>query len=1236
MSAVLKRKMFMQPPVKKASGGILSIVEEEEDSYEDRTPENIEILTNNLRGDVRSMDERYDELAQMVGEEQAAQTPPEVIALLQTKLVPQQPMPPVPAAKANGIAGLMGGGQQGPQQPPMPGQPPMGGPQPPMPGQPPMPPGPPPTPTGEPPVQRQKGSDPLGELKERERKLLNQPYSRESGAGQVEGEGFRIDVGGVGDLPPVEIPPVHRIPEITAAEPPPRIPVTPTTIAPSMGGGMSGFSGSQPAQQGPSALDVYNMENNVPPPQIQSADAFVDGYASQGGDLNTLANYLAQPQQEFDRSNDILGNYLADLARQDNLAAQPQGPSGSGIESLVNEPQAPRIPQEDLSTIDDVAQQFNRALNPEANQPLTPEANQPLTPETIPPVTNIPEAPVDPMGFEKLAASPMPQSQQAPQQAQRPQTGGSGKKIADALSGAGLGKLLGALGALGGLGKGKSATGSGGFDNFMELIAFASPHRGPGNETMTDAYLDMFGKIPGGESQIDVSSGSPNIADALSRRSDVEVFPVKPSNIGVRSLAPQKPVERSKGSTRAGERIEPSFNEIKDVVGQNASGIRANDPFNLPGRGVQPMPPVPLADFATPKSRPLTLEELAERRRALVAGAEGPEIPARTQAEIAERVAAGERRTLSPATRTLYEMTRQMGIDPVVLTDRLNKFSNVMKKIPGLGKLFKGAGALSDVYNKLGAGKKAAIVGGTSLTAGALLSGDPKPNDGVVPPLSKFGVEQIPTEYDTQSAPVEGGDGAPPDIGKPLEVDMFPGLNRERDVRLGMDLPDAADNEYNRTKGMDLGEVLGPRLPETDEEPEISAVKTIGSELGIKGKPGDDDYEAEVRKQTEIYQRLLGDDPNDRQMKAYLLLAEAGLKMMTGKGRNTAEIISGALQGLPSGFAAIASESSKIKRAATAAAISDVNARRLAKTKADATIQAALARSAASNLPRQRKIDGTAAMLAAKEGRPADDPVIMRVAEGLVDGYIQTDTHGNFRGPDGAIAVYGESTKFKENDRGYIPADSLFLIKDPPRPVQITDEAGITKVKEQIYKDQVLATEIEKILTKVGDISGLSNVIKRSIAKGTVPIFGDLGPLTERSIALENYAKAINPLIKDAMRINQGRLLKMEAEQLKDLEFDPERFFTTPGVELAKLSRTLAYVKNSIASQYASINPQNEYRQMDVPPMGTQDDPLPSSAISYKDEYFSMQPNGRLHVQLPDGSIKVITKEWNDAEKRKQ
>ena len=94
---ILKRAMFAMPLSKDArNSGIMSgfdmdeMDEAPEPSEEmpqmARSPQNPEILMNNLRGDVRSVDARYQELAQMVGEEAAHETPPEVLAMLQPQL----------------------------------------------------------------------------------------------------------------------------------------------------------------------------------------------------------------------------------------------------------------------------------------------------------------------------------------------------------------------------------------------------------------------------------------------------------------------------------------------------------------------------------------------------------------------------------------------------------------------------------------------------------------------------------------------------------------------------------------------------------------------------------------------------------------------------------------------------------------------------------------------------------------------------------------------------------------------------------------------------------------------------------------------------------------------------------------------------------------------------------------------------------------------------------------------
>ena len=110
---ILERAMFAMPLSKDArNSGIMAGFEEdmpedvEEESMEEmppmaRTPQNPEILMNTLRGDMRSLDARYQELAQMVGEEAAMDTPPEVLAMLQPQLAaPQAGIGALPQAQA--------------------------------------------------------------------------------------------------------------------------------------------------------------------------------------------------------------------------------------------------------------------------------------------------------------------------------------------------------------------------------------------------------------------------------------------------------------------------------------------------------------------------------------------------------------------------------------------------------------------------------------------------------------------------------------------------------------------------------------------------------------------------------------------------------------------------------------------------------------------------------------------------------------------------------------------------------------------------------------------------------------------------------------------------------------------------------------------------------------------------------------------------------------------------------
>jgi len=143
---VLQRPMFMSDDDVENVGIMQGFMDdlgeifddEKEDGDEDyetgkmmgRTPDSPEIIMNNLRGDVRSVDARVEELADMVGYRAASATPMEVLALLQPVLAGQ--------GAGQGIASLpMGTPEQAapPMPAPMGAEMPTGGaPPPPMPG----------------------------------------------------------------------------------------------------------------------------------------------------------------------------------------------------------------------------------------------------------------------------------------------------------------------------------------------------------------------------------------------------------------------------------------------------------------------------------------------------------------------------------------------------------------------------------------------------------------------------------------------------------------------------------------------------------------------------------------------------------------------------------------------------------------------------------------------------------------------------------------------------------------------------------------------------------------------------------------------------------------------------------------------------------------------------------------------------------------------------------------------
>jgi hypothetical protein len=79
-----------------------------------RTPDSPEILMNNLRGDMRSIDARREELADLVGFREAEDTPEGVLALLQSVLAQQAAAPATAYARTYATGHASSDGRNGP------------------------------------------------------------------------------------------------------------------------------------------------------------------------------------------------------------------------------------------------------------------------------------------------------------------------------------------------------------------------------------------------------------------------------------------------------------------------------------------------------------------------------------------------------------------------------------------------------------------------------------------------------------------------------------------------------------------------------------------------------------------------------------------------------------------------------------------------------------------------------------------------------------------------------------------------------------------------------------------------------------------------------------------------------------------------------------------------------------------------------------------------------------------
>lgn len=581
-------------------------------------------------------------------------------------------------------------------------------------------------------------------------------------------------------------------------------------------------------------------------------------------------------------------------------------------------------------------------------------------------------------------------------------------------------------------------------------------------------------------------------------------------------------------------------------------------------------------------------------------------------------------------TDKIYGALKNLGIPVDLARSRLGKalgaVDSFVEKVPKVGKLYKKGKGLA----KGMAPADAVVVGGTgaAIGAGSLLGDDEpevKPNEGVVPPVapppppgsqsafSDTGAVDPATVYPEGIMDIEGG-ALPSDTGAGIDM--------------GMNAPVDTSPEIELNK-----QVLGPRLPESDEEleekaPELSALQQ---------------RKKRVDELSQYYKDLLGEDQTSREVKAHLILAEAGLALASAKGSSVGEIIGKGLKGLPSALGKLEEDRTNMNRQATLLAIQEVvqEERDTAKYATQLAVkQLELARSSG---PRNRKIQAIATMTKASTPNITDDEAI-RLAELQVDGAITVDELGNHRDPAGNIVRYGIANQPTRPDNvGFIPNDSPFLKQDEDTsgvPMAVTVEE-MKKVREDRTRDSALLKALQQAKLGLQDVYGPLNVVTRGITSVFQPIVGTnlgLDPNSQRAVqAVRMYQKEV----KRVLALNPERASVYEQQQLENMLDNPNTFLNSPEIALANILEMERYLTNQINMSDYALNPTQGLKQLDRIPLGSKDDPIPANAIPQLGDYFKALPNSTVYVQFRDPKdpnqmrVEGINKQWYDSQMTK-
>jgi hypothetical protein len=357
-----------------------------------------------------------------------------------------------------------------------------------------------------------------------------------------------------------------------------------------------------------------------------------------------------------------------------------------------------------------------------------------------------------------------------------------------------------------------------------------------------------------------------------------------------------------------------------------------------------------------------------------------------------------------------------------------------------------------------------------------------------------------------------------------------------------------------------------------------------------------------------IFEKYMGGDKESSQIQALLLLADAGLEYATKPARTGMMALANAFKRMPAGLSQLAAQEEARKTQIRGAALTSGLQTIAAEDKATAAIQREILKKAVS--AGELVPTDLGAGLTSYRSKQGEDRGV-RIDPTVTNSFLQSTFTPQIVKND-KNEVVGLDTPYAR-----ISGSSSQTIN--------TDKGTRERLASEISRQEAALRSIDTALKDYTTAFGPSAFITNFKNNTLVPVT----PLNPNVVAEKTRTKiltAFNTAGKAIARTGDTGNIAVAEQKGADyiLGDKPGTFFSDPETALARIMTVRTDIANQRLATAQQLGWINQDIQLEVPNLGTKNDPIPQDKLNYVANLAKTNPKGQIYIMTPRGTQQVL------------